>query len=48
MLHKFISASDNSYGNVLDAREQAEISEEEARVEKGNKSDVSDSNSAKE
>lgn len=48
MLHKYISASDNSYGNVLDAREQAEISEEEARVEKGNKSDVSDSNSAKE
>ena len=48
MLHKYISASDNSYGNVLDAREQAEISEEEARVEKGNKSDVSDSNSSKE
>lgn len=38
MLHKYISASDTSYGNILDAREQAEISEEEAFVEKGNKS----------
>lgn len=45
MLHKFISASDNTYGNILDAREQAEISEEEAQVEKGNKKDVSNNNS---
>lgn len=46
MLHKFISASDNTYGNILDAREQAEISEEEAQVEKGNKKDASNNNSA--
>ena len=36
MLHKHISASDDSYGNILDAREQAEIASEEAAVEKGN------------
>lgn len=37
MLHKYISASDDSYGNILDAREQAEIAAEEEAVEKGNK-----------
>ena len=46
MLHKFISASDNTYGNILDAREQAEISNEESAVEKGNKQkDVTDNDS---
>lgn len=33
MLNKYISASDNSYGNILDAREQAEIKEQEDAVE---------------
>ena len=33
MLNKYISASDNSYGNILDAREQAEIKEQEEKVE---------------
>ena len=46
MLHRFISASDNTYGNILDAREQAEISNEESAVEKGNKQkDVTDNDS---
>ena len=46
MLHRFISASDNTYGNILDEREQAEISKEEAAVEKGSKqSDGNDSDS---
>lgn len=33
MLNKFISGSSESYGNVLDAREQAEIKEQEESVE---------------
>ena len=33
MLNKYISASDDSYGNVLDAREQQEIKEMEDSVE---------------
>ena len=33
MLNKYISASDNSYGNILDAREQAEIKEQEDAIE---------------
>ena len=33
MLNKFISANDSSYGNVLDAREQAEIKQQEESVE---------------
>lgn len=33
MLNKYISASDDSYGNVLDAREQQEIKEMEESVE---------------
>lgn len=33
MLNKYISASDSSYGNILDAREQAEIKEQEEAVE---------------
>lgn len=32
MLNKYITASDNSYGNILDAREQAEIKEQEEAV----------------
>ena len=34
MLSKYISASDESYGNILDAREQAEIKEMEDSVER--------------
>ena len=34
MLNKFISANDSSYGNVLDAREQAEIKEMEEAIER--------------
>lgn len=34
MLNKYISASDNSYGDILDAREKASIQEEETAVEK--------------
>ena len=33
MLNKYISASDDSYGNVLDAREQQEIKAQEDSVE---------------
>jgi soluble P-type ATPase len=33
MLNRFISASGDSYGNILDAREQAQIKEEEESVE---------------
>lgn len=33
MLNKYISASDNSYGNILDAREQEEIKKQEEAVE---------------
>ena len=33
MLNKFISASDETYGNILDAREQAEIKNQEESVE---------------
>ena len=33
MLNKYISASEESYGNVLDAREQNEIKEMEDSVE---------------
>ena len=33
MLNKFISANDESYGNILDAREQAEIKNQEESVE---------------
>lgn len=33
MLNKFISANDESYGNILDAREQAEIKAQEESVE---------------
>lgn len=33
MLNKYITASDNSYGNILDAREQAEIKDQEEIVE---------------
>lgn len=33
MLSKYISASDESYGNILDAREQAEIKAQEESVE---------------
>lgn len=35
MLNKYISASDESYGNILDARDQAEIKEQEESVEQG-------------
>lgn len=34
MLTQFISASDNSYGNILDAREQGEINRQEENIEK--------------
>lgn len=34
MLTRFITASDNSYGNILDAREQSEIRTQEESVEK--------------
>lgn len=34
MLNKYISASDNSYGNILDAREQDEIKQQEEAIEK--------------
>ena len=33
MLNRYISASGDSYGNILDAREQAQIKEEEESVE---------------
>lgn len=33
MLRKYISADDVSYGNILDARDQAEIKEQEEKVE---------------
>ena len=33
MLNKFISADDSSYGNILDARDQGEIKEQEEKVE---------------
>lgn len=33
MLNKFISADDSSYGNILDARDQEEIKEQEEKVE---------------
>lgn len=33
MLNKYISGSENSYGNILDAREQAEIKQQEESVE---------------
>jgi hypothetical protein len=33
MLNKFISANDESYGNILDQREQAEIKLQEESVE---------------
>lgn len=33
MLNKYISASDNSYGNILDAREQEEIKQQEEAVD---------------
>lgn len=46
MLNKFITASDNSYGDILDAREQAEIKQQEALVE--GQQNVSDPNSSKE
>lgn len=48
MLHKYISASDNSYGNILDAREQAEIANEEQTIETGVISNVTNSDSSKE
>ena len=35
MLNKYISADDSSYGNILDAREQAEIKAQEESVEQG-------------
>lgn len=35
MLNKYITASDYSYGNILDAREQAEIKAQEDSVEGG-------------
>lgn len=34
MLNKFISADEETYGNILDAREEAEIKEQEEAVEK--------------
>lgn len=33
MLNKHISASDNSYGNILDARDQAEIKDQEESIQ---------------
>lgn len=48
MLHRFIEASDTSYGNILDAREQAEIAAEEEAIEKGSKVNVTDQKSSTE
>ena len=33
MLNRYISGSDESYGDILDAREKAEIKEQEESVE---------------
>lgn len=53
MLHRYISASDDTYGSILDAREQSIIKAEEEAVDranslevKENKSDVTDSSSS--
>ena len=40
MLNKYISASEDSYGNVLDAREQAEIKAQEESVESVQQKDM--------
>ena len=35
MLNKYITANDESYGNILDARDQAEIKQQEDSIEQG-------------
>ena len=44
MLNRYITASDDCYGNILDAREQAEIKAEEAAIDEQGKLKVNASN----